>query len=97
MSRARSPINSRQHLSRAALERPVRDGRNPEGALFRLTGLGDIDPPSPARDTLGGGWIGASALSMLQSSPSLPPPSGHPPRRRSALESVTDSSAPVRA
>src|SRR6202521_89107 len=38
-----------QHLSRAALERPVRDGRNPEGALFRLTGLGDIDPPDVRR------------------------------------------------
>src|SRR5262249_480663 len=46
----------------------------------------------PARDTLGGGWIGASALSILQSSPSPPPPSGHPPRWRSAVESVTDSS-----
>ena len=43
MSRARSPVHSGQHLSRAALERPVRDGRNPEGALFRLTGLGDIE------------------------------------------------------
>src|SRR5262249_480662 len=41
--------NGRQHLSRAALERPVRDGRNPEGALFRLTGLGDIDPPNVRR------------------------------------------------
>src|SRR6267142_6793512 len=32
-----------------SLERPVRDGRNPEGALFRLTGLGDIDPPNVRR------------------------------------------------
>jgi len=49
-------INGGQHLSRAALEgRPVRDGRNPEGALFRLyRGLGDIDPPNVRRrDTLG--------------------------------------------
>src|SRR5690348_282897 len=33
----------------SSLERPVRDGRNPEGALFRLTGLGDIDPPNVRR------------------------------------------------
>src|SRR5437660_12037109 len=50
MSRARSPAhNGGQHLSRAALERPVRDGRNPEGALFRLARLGDIDPPDVRR------------------------------------------------
>src|SRR5262249_45393409 len=36
-------VNSGQHLSRGALERPVGDSWHPEGALLRLTGLGDID------------------------------------------------------
>src|SRR6476659_7718187 len=47
MSRARSPVH--KWWTAPALERPVRDGRNPEGALFRLTGLGDIDPPNVRR------------------------------------------------
>src|SRR5260370_23882629 len=42
-------VNSGQHLSRGALERPVRDSWNPEGALLRLARLGDIDPPNVRR------------------------------------------------
>src|SRR5215469_16612011 len=42
-------VNSGQHLSRGALERPVGDSWHPEGALLRLTGLGDIDPPNVRR------------------------------------------------
>src|SRR5712675_2231993 len=38
-----------QHLSRGALERPVGDSWNPEGALLRLARLGDIDPPNVRR------------------------------------------------
>lgn len=35
--------------TRAALERTVGDSWNPEGALFRLAGLGDIDTPNVRR------------------------------------------------
>ncbi|MET4359284.1 hypothetical protein ABIC08_009261 [Bradyrhizobium sp. RT9b] len=42
-------VDGGQHLSRTALERPVGDSWDPEGALFRLTGLGDIDPPNVRR------------------------------------------------
>src|ERR1700675_545480 len=36
-------VDGGQHLSRGALERPVGDSWNPEGALLRLARLGDID------------------------------------------------------
>src|SRR5580700_1250494 len=42
-------VNSGQHLSRGALERPVGDSWHPEGALLRLTRLWDIDPPNVGR------------------------------------------------
>ena len=42
-------VNSGQHLSRGALERPVGDSWYPEGALLRLTRLGNIDPPNVGR------------------------------------------------
>ena len=42
-------VDGGQHLSRAALERPVGDSWNPERALLRLAGLGDIDPPNVRR------------------------------------------------
>jgi len=42
-------VNSGQHLSRGALERPVGDSWNPKGALLRLARLGDIDPPNVRR------------------------------------------------
>src|ERR1700692_4130069 len=42
-------VDGGQHLSRAALERPVSDGWNAQWALLRLAGLGDIDPPNVRR------------------------------------------------
>src|SRR6266567_7788429 len=39
-------VDGGQHLSRAALERPVTDSRDAQRALLRLAGLGDIDPPN---------------------------------------------------
>src|ERR1700722_19786537 len=42
-------VDGGQHLSRCALERPVGDSWNPEGALLRLARLGDIDPPNVRR------------------------------------------------
>jgi len=42
-------VNSGQHLSCGALERPVGDSWYPEGALLRLARLGDIDPPNIRR------------------------------------------------
>src|SRR5580692_10438177 len=42
-------VDGGQHLSRGALERPVGDSWNPEGALLRLARLGDIDPPNVRR------------------------------------------------
>jgi tetratricopeptide (TPR) repeat protein len=42
-------VDAGQHLSRGALERPVGDSWNPEGALLRLARLGDIDPPNVRR------------------------------------------------
>ena len=42
-------VNSGQHLSRGALERPVGDSWNPEGALLRLTRFGDINSPNIRR------------------------------------------------
>ncbi len=38
-------VNRRQHLSRAALKRPVRNSWHPERALLRLAGLGDVNAP----------------------------------------------------
>src|SRR5450432_4416838 len=42
-------VDGGQHLSRAALERPVRDSGDAQRALLRLAGLGDIDPPNVRR------------------------------------------------
>ncbi len=42
-------VNGGQHLSRAALERPVSDSGNAQRALLRLAGLGDINPPNVRR------------------------------------------------
>src|SRR5262249_35217829 len=42
-------VHTGQLLSRGALERPLADGGPPGGALLRLLGLGDIDPPNVGR------------------------------------------------
>src|SRR5262249_31372013 len=42
-------VNSGQHLSRGALERPVADSWYPERPLLRLARLRDIDPPNVGR------------------------------------------------
>src|SRR5258705_11976770 len=90
-------VDGGQHLSRAALERPVRDSRDAQRALLRLAGFGDIDPPNVRRSIP----LAVNGLehrlypffkALLRCLHRL---AIH--RRRSALESVTDSSAPVRA
>src|SRR5437879_13618516 len=43
-------VNSGQHLSRGALERPVGDSWNAEGAFLRLARLGDLDSPNVRRE-----------------------------------------------
>src|SRR5450755_4256385 len=42
-------VDGGQHLSRAALERPVSDSRHAKRAFLRLAGLGHIDPPNVRR------------------------------------------------
>src|SRR6516165_10213729 len=42
-------MDGRQHFGRAALERPVGDSWHTKWSLFRLAGLGDIDPPNIRR------------------------------------------------
>src|SRR6202163_2130012 len=42
-------VNGRQHLSGAALERPVRDSRDAQGAFLLLAGFRDIDTPDVRR------------------------------------------------
>jgi hypothetical protein len=39
-------VDGRQNLGSRTLERPVGHTRHPQRALFRLSGLGDIDPPN---------------------------------------------------
>src|SRR6202035_4714460 len=91
-------VDGGQHLSRGALERPVGDSWNPEGALLRLARLGDIDPPDVRRAiSLAVDGLEHRLYPVLEALLRRLHPSDHPPRRRIASESLIDSPAPGRA
>src|ERR1700730_18440001 len=80
MSRARSPVHKwRTAPQPCCAGAPGQRRSEPRGGAFPSYRAWGYKPAEcPARDTLGGGWIGASALSILQSSPSPPRLAIHP-------------------